>query len=90
MKEGRSSVSNASSYEEMARYWDEHDLDDAWDPSRKVEFEVDVRSEKRYYAIDRELSKKIDRIARERGIGAETLLNMWLLEKLGQFGGASA
>lgn len=82
MKEGKSSVSNATSYEAMGEYWDDHDLDDAWDPSRKVDFEVNIQSEKHYYPIDSEMSHRIDRIARRRGIRAESLINMWLQEKL--------
>ena len=41
MEEDRSSVSKASSYQEMADYWDEHDLEDAWDPAREASFEVE-------------------------------------------------
>jgi len=82
MSAGKSSVSQATSYREMAEYWDEHDLDDAWDPSRRVEFEVDIQARRRYFPLDQELSRKIDKAARKRGVTAETLLNLWVLEKL--------
>ena len=86
MSEGRSSVSKASSYREMGEYWDDYDLDDAWDPSRRVEFDVDIQSRLRYFPIDRELSRKIDDAARRRGVTAETLLNLWVQEKVAQAG----
>jgi len=82
MKDGRSSVSNASSYQEMADYWDEHDLDDAWDPAREVSFEVDIDSERLYYSLDRQLSKQMSEEARRRGVSSGTLLNLWVQEKL--------
>ena len=82
MSAGKSSVSKASSYREISEYWDEHDLEDAWDPSRGVEFEVDIQSRRRYFPLDHELSRKIDEAARRRGVTSETLLNLWVQEKL--------
>ena len=84
MSAGKSSISHASSYREIGEYWDEHDLEDAWDPSRQVEFEVSIESRFRYFPLDRDLSRKIDDAARRRGVTAETLLNLWVQEKLQQ------
>ena len=84
MSDGKSSVSGASSYREIGEYWDEHDLEDAWDPSRRVEFDVSIESRIRYFSLDRELSRKIDAAARRRGVSAQTLLNLWVQEKLQQ------
>lgn len=84
MSAGKSSVSKASSYREIGEYWDEHDVEDPWDPSRQVDFEVDVEARRRYFPLDRDLSRKIDNAARRRGVTAETLLNLWVQEKLQQ------
>jgi len=84
MSAGKSSVSKASSYREIGKYWDEHDLEDAWDPSRQVEFDVGIESRLRYFPLDRDLGRKIDYAARRRGVTAETLLNLWIQEKLQQ------
>jgi hypothetical protein len=84
MSDGRSSVSDASSYRETGEYWDEHDLEDAWDPSRRVEFDVGIESRPRYFSLDRDLSRKIDAAAKRRGVSAQTLLNLWVQEKLQQ------
>jgi CopG antitoxin of type II toxin-antitoxin system len=86
MSAGKSSVSNAGSYREIGEYWDEHDVEDAWNPTRRVEFEVDIESRHRYFPLDRELSRKIDEAAQRRGVTAETLLNLWVQEKLLQTG----
>lgn len=86
MSVGKSSVSKASSYREIGEYWDEHGVEDAWDPARRAEFEVDLQSQRRYFSLDRELSKKIDEVARRHGVTPETLLNLWVQEKLLQAG----
>jgi hypothetical protein len=33
-------ISKANSVEEIAEFWDSHSLDDYWDQTREVEFEV--------------------------------------------------
>jgi len=82
MSEGRSSISQAKSYKEIGEFWDTHDLADYWDQTESVEFEVDIRSETTYYALDKQLSQKLAKVAEERGVSTETLLNMWVQEKL--------
>jgi len=82
MNKNRSSISKAQSYEEIGEFWDTHDLADYWDQTEPVEFEVDIQSEVIYYAVDSELSAKIRAIAKQRGISADTLLNLWVQEKL--------
>ena len=47
-----------------------------------VEFEVDIQSEATYYPVENALSKKIRTAARKRGVSPETLLNLWVKEKL--------
>ena len=82
MNEDRSYISKAHSYKEIGEFWDVHDLTDYWDQTEPAEFEVDIRSEMIYYAIDNKLSVKIQAIAKQHGISADTLLNLWLQEKL--------
>ncbi len=59
-------------------------MEDAWDPSLRVELDVDIESRIRYFSLDRELSLKVDAAARRRGVSAQTLLNLWVQEKLQQ------
>ena len=82
MSDGKSSISKASSYLEMGEYWDEHDIGEIWDQTEPAEFEVDIQSRRRYFPLDQELSRKIDEAARRRGVTSETLLNLWVQEKL--------
>ena len=59
MREGRSSISQAKSYKEIGEFWDTHDLADYWDQTESVEFEVDIRSETTYYALDKQPSQSV-------------------------------
>jgi len=82
MSKGRCSLSNAKSYKEIGDFWDTHDLTDFWDQTKKVEFEVDIKSEITYYSLDKKLSEQIQSIAQRRGVSADTLINLWVQEKL--------
>jgi hypothetical protein len=82
MSKGRSSLSKAKSYKEIGDFWDTHDLSDFWDKTKQAEFDVDIESEITYYALDKILSERIQAIAQKRGISSDTLINLWLQEKL--------
>jgi hypothetical protein len=82
MRKGKSSISQAKSHKEIGEFWDTHELSDFWDKTKEVSFEVDIRSEVTYFAVDKTLSERIQAIAQERGIAPDTLLNLWVQEKL--------
>jgi uncharacterized protein len=82
MRKDRSPISKAASYKEIGNFWDKHDLSDFWNKTEEVEFEVDIKSEITYYALDKTLSEQIQSIARKRGVSADTLINLWVQEKL--------
>lgn len=82
MSENKSTISKAGTYREIAEFWDTHDLADYWDQTELVEFEVDIQAEATYYALERQLSRELAKAADQRGVSAETLLNIWVQEKL--------
>lgn len=82
MAKSRSSISKAKSYTEIGEFWDTHDLADYWDQTKPVEFEVDLQSETTLFALDSHLSARIRQMAARRGVLPETLLNLWIQEKL--------
>ena len=84
MKHNKSSISKKSSYQEIGEFWDTHDLSEFWEQTKPAEFEVDIQTQRVYYPIDRKLSDNIVALARKRGISAETLINLWVSEKLKQ------
>lgn len=81
MSEGKSSISKASSYEEMGEFWDEHDLGDFWEQTEAVEFEVDIKSSVIYFRVESTLAEQLRELAAQRGVSSETLLNLWLQEQ---------
>jgi predicted HicB family RNase H-like nuclease len=82
MSRSKSSISKAQSYQEIGEFWDTHDLAEYWDQTQPVEFEVNIQSEVMYYRLDVALSKKLRLIAEQRGVSPETLLNLWVQEKI--------
>lgn len=82
MRKHKSSVSEATSYKEISEFWDTHDLSKFWDKTKEASFEVDIEYEVTYYAVDKILSEKIQAIAQKRGVTADTLINLWVQEKL--------
>jgi len=82
MKKNRSSISKARSYAEIGEYWDEHDLSDVWGKTRKVKFEVVAEPEATYYPIEKNLAEKIQSAARKQGVSSDTLVNLWLEQKI--------
>lgn len=71
-----------SSVQEAGEFWDSHDLTDYEDQTREVDFEVDLRRRVFLTALEPELAKKVAAYAHRQGISTETLINLWLDEKL--------
>lgn len=68
--------------EEAAEFWDTHDLGDYWDLTREAAFEVDIQRRLFLTALEPGLAKKLTDRARSQGVSTETLINVWLSEKL--------
>ena len=85
MKENKNeqvtSISKARTLEEVADYWDTHSLADHWDETQEVDFEVRMQRKCRV-TLTPEIYEKIEKQALEQGILPETLVNLWLAERL--------
>lgn len=84
MSKNRASISKGRSYLEIGDYWSEHDLGEVYDQTKPVEIDVDIRSQKHYYSLERSLSERVSAIAKTRGVSPETLINLWIGEKVGE------
>lgn len=82
MRKGKSLLSHATSYKEIGEFWDRQDLSEVWDKTKETAFDVNIESEITYYAVDRRLSEQLETLAQKRGVTADTLINLWLQEKL--------
>jgi CopG antitoxin of type II toxin-antitoxin system len=67
---------------EAAEFWDGHDLTDYWDLTRDASFEVDIQRRVFLTALEPQLAKKLTECAHKQGVSTETLINVWLTEKV--------
>jgi hypothetical protein len=75
-----SSVSKADSIEKMGEFWDTHDFTDFDDTgAQDVHFDVSCA-----VPIEEGLLSLVEKQARLRGVNVETLVNLWLQQKLAE------
>ena len=75
------SISKARTLEEIAEFWDAHSLGDYWDQTQEVEIEVRA-THRRRVTVEPDLYVRLEAQARSRGVLPETLVNLWLAERL--------
>jgi hypothetical protein len=80
-QQGLSSISHSRSIEEMAEFWDSHDTADYWDQFEEVEIRVTMKPRHRV-VIEEETYAGVVEESRQRGIQPETLINLWVAERL--------
>ena len=69
------------SLEEASKFWDTHDSADYEEFMRDVEVNVDIRRWTYLVPVDSSLYRRIQSIARKKGISTEALVNKWIQEK---------
>jgi hypothetical protein len=69
-------------YLKMGEFFDDYNIADNWENKVPVNFDVDIQTEIIYYRIDKNLSQKVQKIAQKRGISADTLINLWIQDKI--------
>jgi hypothetical protein len=74
-----SSISQADTLEKMGEFWDTHDFTDFDTDAPDVEFEITGA-----VPIEVDLLSSLERQARLRGVSLETLVNLWLQQKLAE------
>ena len=72
----------SASIEEIIEFWDTHSTADYEDEMEDVSFEIDVREEVYTVALVPELVDELESQAKARGVSTETLVNLWLAERL--------
>ena len=82
MKKNKSSISKSNSYEELGKFWDSHDLTGFEDEIKKVSFDVDIKKDRTYCALDKKVSNELQSLANKRGVSPDILVNLFLQEKL--------
>lgn len=77
----RTPISQAQSEKEIGEYWDTHSLGASWELTQEVDIEIRAQRRRRI-TVDPELYEHIEAQAHIRGIASETLINLWLKERL--------
>lgn len=74
-----SSVSKADTLGKMGEFWDTHDFTDFDTDAPDVEFEISCA-----VPIELDLLSLLEKQAHLRGVNVETLVNLWLQQKLAE------
>lgn len=69
-----------NSIDDAAKFWDTHSVADYSDQLKEVP-NVKIDIVRRHFRVERKLARRIDRIARLKGVTPETLIHLWLNEK---------
>lgn len=76
-----------ASEQEESDFWDTHSLADYMDDMVEVDVRcVNARPRKEQISLrlDRETITRLKAVAQQRGIGYQTLIRMWVMERLNQ------
>jgi hypothetical protein len=68
------------SLEEAGLFWDTHDSANYEKDMVETTCEVDIKRRTFLVPLDSDLYRRVQSIARKRGVSTETLLNMWIQE----------
>jgi len=82
--ERTSSISKARTLEEIAEFWDTHSLADFDDQTYEVDMTFDPAARRSVVSIEPELMEELRRVARERRVSTQTLVNLWLRQRIDQ------
>ncbi len=73
---------NFDTVEELWSFWDTHSSADYEDVMEAVEVEVDLSTSRVYCPVAKDLVRQVRSRARQQGVSTETLINLWLQERL--------
>ncbi|HCR35516.1 hypothetical protein A2130_02795 [Candidatus Woesebacteria bacterium GWC2_33_12] len=78
-------IPNFKNYEEEVNFWDNHSLADYWDQFKDIDLVVNLnkpKTESLILRIQKDLKRKLNKIAKQKGVTVSTLSRIWLTEKL--------
>jgi len=73
---------NFDTVEGLWSFWDTHSSADYEDVMETVEVEIDLSSSRVYCPVAKDLVRQVRSRARQQGVSTETLINLWLQERL--------
>lgn len=86
----KTKLPSTDSIEELARFWDTHDLTDFEDELEEVTESIFVRQKRSFpILLPDEAIRNLERIAKTEGVAETTVLRRWVMEKLHKGAGTS-
>ncbi len=70
-----------SDLKEAASFWDTHSLTDYWEETQEVDIEVRA-ARRQWVPLASHVASKASERARREGVSVETLVNLWVAERL--------
>ncbi|MBT9140433.1 MAG: hypothetical protein DDT30_01010 [Dehalococcoidia bacterium] len=74
-----SSISKADTLEKIGEFWDTHDFAEFDTEAPDVEFQISCA-----VPVELDLLSSVEKQARLRGVKVETLVNLWLQQKIAE------
>jgi len=89
MKKDKSEIPKFKNEEEEFDFWSSHDSTEFFDEIEEISEPIDVtkpkvRKQRITMLLDQRLKAQLQKIAEEKGIRYQTLIQMWLKEKVKQ------
>lgn len=68
---------------EAGEFWDTHSSADYEDLMEEVDFTINLSGKPTYYfAVAKDIATALHEVAQQQGVSTQTLVNLWLQEKL--------
>lgn len=74
-----------NTYEEEANWFDTHDVSEFWDELEPVDIHFQLEKPKEeniVVRVQKPIKKRLEQIARRKGLNISSLTRMWIMEKL--------
>jgi hypothetical protein len=79
---GKAKTFHFKTYEEAGEWFDTHDMSDYEDKLRPVEFHFDLRKNREWVELEREIARSVRNLAKKQNIPIRKLVNELLRERL--------
>jgi hypothetical protein len=80
MPKKRDPILSSMTIEEASEFWDNHSVADY--PTRVVQMHYAPEGQTTFVAVANDILGLLEKRAKQRGVSVETLVNLWLQEKL--------
>jgi hypothetical protein len=72
------------SVDELIEFFETQDMGEYWDELPEAHFEVDLQKRTHVFALDDDLTTRLNAIAKIKRVPSERLINTWLREKIAE------